>query len=593
MSPRLLQRSLLVLILLASFLLKLHHLGHLGLKGLDESFHAVVAKNLLKHPLTPTLIDQPYLPYDHRDWQLNHIWLHKPPLPLWQIALSYVVQGVTTFALRLPSAILATGSVYLTYLIGKRLLAKEAALLAAGLQAFLPALTQLTHGYIFSDHVDTAFLFYTELSIYFLARTVFPTLTPSPPAPGEGGDEGSWPHNKSPYPLLLLTSLATAAAFLSKTYPALITVVIAVTLLFTTTWFRSKHILFLVLTTLLFIFPWPSYCFFRFRQEFLYENLHIFRHLTTSVESFGAPWDRLVFDYLVQAFGRLYPAVLVALILFLPVSIRQRNAKLLFLYAWSLGVLIPHLLATSKTPTATLIGWPALLLLVGHLIWRSFQRDVPALISLFVVSALGVCWPARIGPTGFGYPDPPRFGTIMMQNIWVVPHVVAALLAAVGARRFLSPRFITPLLALALIFLAILQFQFIRQSYRVTQQNQQAPSFPKLAALVEQHLPPNAVLLFDQRQKLESTIALFWIDRTVYPLGTNNWPQLVEQIRGRGGVPLIISSRRLPMTPIFADPDEGLIAYDPADHDLASFTAIYPVEVPLHLKESATSPASP
>src|SRR5436309_183463 len=76
---------LLTLILLGSFLLKLHHLDHQALKGLDESFHAVVAKNLLKHPLTPTFIDRPFLPSRLGDWQVEHIWLHKPIWPLWQI----------------------------------------------------------------------------------------------------------------------------------------------------------------------------------------------------------------------------------------------------------------------------------------------------------------------------------------------------------------------------------------------------------------------------------------------------------------------------------------------------------------------------
>src|SRR5437016_1135732 len=107
---------LLALVLLGSFLLKLNHLDHLSLKALDESFHAVVARNLLKHPFTPTLIDRPVLPYDYRSWQANHVWLHKPIVPLWQIAASFALLGVSTLALRLPSAILATAASGLTYL---------------------------------------------------------------------------------------------------------------------------------------------------------------------------------------------------------------------------------------------------------------------------------------------------------------------------------------------------------------------------------------------------------------------------------------------------------------------------------------------
>ena len=43
----------------------------------DERFHALVAKNLMHHPLKPTLYDDPVvnMPYDR--WDRYHIWLHK------------------------------------------------------------------------------------------------------------------------------------------------------------------------------------------------------------------------------------------------------------------------------------------------------------------------------------------------------------------------------------------------------------------------------------------------------------------------------------------------------------------------------------
>ena len=48
-------------LLLLFFFLKLNHLGHQRLSGVDECCHALVARNLLKHPLKPTLIETPYL----------------------------------------------------------------------------------------------------------------------------------------------------------------------------------------------------------------------------------------------------------------------------------------------------------------------------------------------------------------------------------------------------------------------------------------------------------------------------------------------------------------------------------------------------
>src|ERR1041385_4766087 len=50
----------------------------------DERFHALVAKNLMNHPLMPTLYDDTILNMDYYDnWAHYHIWLHKPPLFLW------------------------------------------------------------------------------------------------------------------------------------------------------------------------------------------------------------------------------------------------------------------------------------------------------------------------------------------------------------------------------------------------------------------------------------------------------------------------------------------------------------------------------
>ncbi|MBV8780271.1 MAG: glycosyltransferase family 39 protein, partial [Phycisphaerae bacterium] len=154
-----------VALLLLAMLLGAHHLGHTRLNGLDESFHALVARNLLKHPLTPTLIDQPFLPTDESDWMNSHLWLHKPPLALWTIAASLKIFGISALALRLPSLLFSTGSAWLTYRIGVRLGERWAGAIAAALQAFNPAILMLVHGYVFSDHVDIALIFWTELGV--------------------------------------------------------------------------------------------------------------------------------------------------------------------------------------------------------------------------------------------------------------------------------------------------------------------------------------------------------------------------------------------------------------------------------------------
>lgn len=81
----------------------------------DEQFHALVAKHLMEHPFKPMLYDAPALDYDYTYWAGNHIWLHKQPLFLWQMALSMKLFGVNALAVRLPSVLLHALAVLAVY----------------------------------------------------------------------------------------------------------------------------------------------------------------------------------------------------------------------------------------------------------------------------------------------------------------------------------------------------------------------------------------------------------------------------------------------------------------------------------------------
>lgn len=61
----------------------------------------------------------------------QQIYIDHPPLGYWLMALSQAVFGTTTFAARLPSAILATMSIGLIYLTGKKLGSRQTGLIAA------------------------------------------------------------------------------------------------------------------------------------------------------------------------------------------------------------------------------------------------------------------------------------------------------------------------------------------------------------------------------------------------------------------------------------------------------------------------------
>jgi len=536
------------LILLATFFLKLRHLDHTALTHWDEVFHAVVAQNVLKHPLRPTLIDAPYLPYDSKKWGESHVWLHKPILPFWQMALSLAILGINTFALRLPSVILSTGAAWLTYLIGKELLDRRAALVAAALQAANPFLLSLVQGRQFADHIDIALLFWVELGIYFLVRAL---------------RTGSWRD-------VLLAGVAQGFAYLSKSYLAGTIFGIALCAWLIPICGLGKRedcrigparVFGLVGATVLTVAPWLIYCVLNYPEEFWHEHSLVWKHLTSPVEIWGAPWDRLVFDYLIVHYGVFYTPVLVATVVLLGTAVSRRHTGLWLVYAWALGVLVPHLFAVTKTPSATAIAMPAFLLLLGYLISEACRGERLPLAALTVILAIGVIFPAVVRSPGYGYPSARAFGGIMQQSLWVVRHVAGTLsIVAVLAGAWMVVRshlasgggrvFRVAALVFCLCGLAWLGFVTVRTAWRGTNANENDPASVDVGQFARDHLPDNAVLLCEESTGGEHLTTMFYADRTCYPLAWKRPDELARLVRQAGGIPHVVSYRQLPLIPL-------------------------------------------
>lgn len=138
----------------------------------DEHFHALVARNLMDNPLKPLLRKHPLFGYDYTNWTNNHIWLHKQPLFLWQMAASMKIFGVSEFTIRYPSIIMGTLIVLLTYRISLLLLHdKNVAYISATLICFSSNQLLIIAGYGI-DHNDVAFCFYILLSFWAYAEYV-------------------------------------------------------------------------------------------------------------------------------------------------------------------------------------------------------------------------------------------------------------------------------------------------------------------------------------------------------------------------------------------------------------------------------------
>jgi 4-amino-4-deoxy-L-arabinose transferase-like glycosyltransferase len=532
----------LALILGASFALKVHHLDHAAIKPLDEVFHAIVARNFLKHPLTPTLVDRPFFPYDRDDWLANHIWLHKPPLAMWQIAISFAILGVNTFALRLPSVILSTLAAGLTYLIGSRLLDRTSGLIAAALQAFNPVILMLTHGYVFSDHVDISLLYWTELAIYFLVRAM-----ESP---------GRW--------AVVICGVCQGLAFLSKSFPALIVTPLALVALYGRP-ASFRKFLTLLLATFLTVAPWTAWIAIRYPHEFMRENVQILHHLNENIENWAAPWDQVVFNYWISIFHVFYPAIIAAGIIFFCRAFQEKKVGHWLILAWAGGVMLPNLLATSKPMCATLIGWPAAWLMFGWIISKAIKGDRLALGTWLVSMLLAVFLLNRnsipVGGENWGEHSLP-FGAIMRQHLWVVWQVLAALGAGV---LFCTTKYrakvsatVLGLATIATILLAVTWWKgnhapgYLKVAVEVTQINANSPNFEKVGEFAAQ-LPANAAFLVDEQSRLENKLVEFATDRSCYPVTSGNWSIQARELEQAGALPCLLTPANLPLPIVFVD----------------------------------------
>jgi 4-amino-4-deoxy-L-arabinose transferase-like glycosyltransferase len=152
---------------------RLFNIPLLYLHTWDERFHALVAKNLIENPFKPSLISENLLALESTDWSCNYIWLSKPPLALWNIALSLNIFGLNELGVRLPSLIFGTASVLLTYKICLLLYNKKLAILAAFFHGINGLILDVSGGKISSDHVDTLFLLLSQISFFFLIKFIY------------------------------------------------------------------------------------------------------------------------------------------------------------------------------------------------------------------------------------------------------------------------------------------------------------------------------------------------------------------------------------------------------------------------------------
>ena len=358
----------------------------------DERYHALVAKNMMEHPLEPRLYAETPLPYNYQNWTSNGIWLHKQPLPLWAMALSMKLFGVHEFALRLPSVLLSTLSILLTFGMAMLLFGKTGiALTAAFLQAVNGLAIELAAGRAATDHIDTFFLFFVELSAFLLLV--------------------QFKKSQHTRHFLLLAGVACGLAILSKWLQALIAFPLLAVI---DTGRKTKRqwlsgFLLLGLATLAVALPWQAYAYLHFPREYAWEMHFNNLHLTQGLEGHGQAWwyfidhlrmnvNELIYPILLWFFGLSFLALLhsrpaqdlrifTALkarfsgkkreALFPPHRLKGSARAYFFLLTYMLLPLIFFSFAKTKMQGYLLFTFPAYFITTGlfiNYLWRDFSR---------------------------------------------------------------------------------------------------------------------------------------------------------------------------------------------------------------------------
>ena len=293
----------------------------------DERYHALVAKNLINNWLVPTLYKKPVLLYDYKYWAGNYIWLHKQPFFLWQMALSMKIFGINVIALRMPSVVLSTLSIWAIYRIGKLTYNERVGFITAVFWALNNYTLEFVCGYFGSDHNDMAFTCYVLFSIWAWTEYV---------------------NDKKTYWLLLI-GLFSGVAVLIKWLTGMLVYFIwgASTLIFSKEKITEfKNIAFSVTTSCIIFLPWQIYIFLRWPKEAWYEYQYNISHFSKVIE--GHYGDATYyFNYLPELMGIIQFYFLIpGLIIFL---IKKNNAVYkLSIPIIVLSVLLFYTLAKTK-----------------------------------------------------------------------------------------------------------------------------------------------------------------------------------------------------------------------------------------------------
>jgi 4-amino-4-deoxy-L-arabinose transferase len=297
----------------------------------DERFHALVGKNMIENPLKPTLYNHPLLPYDIKDWDKNHIWLHKEPLFLWIIGLSIKIFGVSELAVRIPSIIASCILVLISYRIGSLIRNKNTGFIAALLMSTNYFSLILCCGFMGMEHNDTLFLLFVSLSIWSWVEWIF-------------SKNNKW---------IILIGIFSGGAILIKWVVGLLVYLVwfLYSFLVEKSFFTRKNIVLIplsLLCCLAIVVPWHIWIFSMYPQEAQLEIGLFFTRFSKNVGQATVTNKLYYLDELKNTYTYLFLFIVPSLLIFIK---RDKNWKILAVFMLSiLFVYIFFSVASTKTP---------------------------------------------------------------------------------------------------------------------------------------------------------------------------------------------------------------------------------------------------
>jgi len=340
----------------------------------DEQIHAVVAKNMIHRPFQPMFYVDPVLDYNFRNWSGNHIWLHKQPLFLWQMALSMRIFGVNIFGLRFPDILQHAILCIFMYRIGKITVNERVGFYGALFFAIAHYPLEMVSGIYASDHNDVAFLFYVMASLW------------------------SWFEywNSGNRKWIILIGIFAGCAFLNKWVTGLLVFVIWGMIILMNKEKRKTlrsyiDLLLSVALSVVVFLPWQLYILSIYPQEARYEFLMNSRHLTECIEGKCGDFWFYIENLSVQ-FGSaiLLPCfILISFIVYI-VRIRSKDFRIA-VFGMVILVFLVFSFAQTKMISYTAIAIPFAFLSIAAFIESIMSLILPFVKGKIVPKILASC----------------------------------------------------------------------------------------------------------------------------------------------------------------------------------------------------------